>query len=81
MCMIVHCTMYIVPYMSTNLFGNTALGINSVSGRVAVPHHFNTDPDPDPVFYFYAVMDPDPDPILSDGNLRQLVYGPSRAPL
>ncbi len=68
-----------VSYLSTNLFGNTALGIYSVSGRVADPHHFHTDPDPDSVFYFYAVLDPDP-ATRSDRNLRPLVYGPSRAP-
>ncbi len=46
--------------------------------RVADPHHFNADPDP----AFHSSADPDPDPALhqSDGNLRPLVYRPSRAP-
>ncbi len=37
-----------------------------------------TRADPDPAFHFFE----DPDPVLlqSDGNLRPLVYRPSRAP-
>ncbi len=38
--------------------------------------HFKADPDPN--FHFNA--DPDPAPLQCDGNLRSLVYGPSRAP-
>jgi hypothetical protein len=47
----------------------------AASGRVADPHHFNTDPDPS--FHFHT----DPDPALnqSDANLQQLVHRTSRA--
>jgi hypothetical protein len=41
--------------------------------------HVNADPDPDPAFHFNADPDLDPVPHLSDGNLRPLVYRPSRA--
>ncbi len=37
---------------------------------------FNADPDP--ALHFNA--DPDPAPLQNDGNLRPLVYRPSRAP-
>jgi hypothetical protein len=52
------------------------------------PHHFNADPDPafhfnedpDPAFYFNVDTDPNPAPHQSDGNLRPLVYRPSKVP-
>ncbi len=47
----------------------------SVNNKVVDQHLFNADPDS--AFHFYA--DPDPAPLLSDGNLRPLVYWPSRA--
>jgi hypothetical protein len=50
--------------------------------------HFNAYPDtvfrlnadPDSVFHLNGDQDPDPAPRQSDGNLRPLVYRPSRSP-
>ncbi len=39
---------------------------------------FNADTNPDPAFHFK--VDLDPALLQSDGNLRPLVYRPSRAP-
>ncbi len=67
------------------------------NSRVADPHHINADPnpafhdksDPDPAVHYKSDPDPavhfnadtDPVPHQSDGNLRPLVYKPSRASL
>ncbi len=60
--------------------------------RVTNTDYFNADPvpafqvnaDPDPVFHFNADAGPYPAPApafyQSDGNLRPLVYRPSRTP-
>jgi|LakMenEpi03Aug12_release.lakeMendotaPanAssembly.Ray.scaffolds.fasta_scaffold5538915_1 hypothetical protein len=56
--------------------------------RVADPHHINAGPDPafqfsadpDPAFHINADHDLDPTPHQIDGNLRPLVYRPSRVP-
>ncbi len=71
-------------------------GGGSRVSKVADPRHLNANPDPafhfnadpDPAFHFNADpdpsfhynADPDPAPHQSDGNLRPLVFRPSRAP-
>ncbi len=52
--------------------------LNIVKSTVADPHHFNADLDP--AFHLNVDPDPDPAPHQSDGNLRPVVYVPSRAP-
>ncbi len=56
------------------------MSIASIINRVVDPHHFIADPDldSDPAFSFLADPDPDPAPHQSDGNLRTMVYRPSR---
>jgi hypothetical protein len=48
--------------------------------QVPVPYPTDRVADPDLAFHLNAVLDPNSTPHQSDGNLRPLVYRPSRVP-